>query len=318
MVIDSFFVDKDVLVTGGAGFIGSHLVDELVDRGSNVTVLDDFSSSSKQNLEKSIHRIKIIKGDVRDKETVYSLVRDVDLVFHLAANASVPKSVKEPRLDYEKNSSGTFNVLDACRRHDVDGVVYSSSAAVYGKPQYIPMDEEHPTEPVSPYGASNLSGEKIGQAFSNTYGLPFTSLRIFNVYGPRQDKYVMYDFYRKLRQNPNELEVLGSGEQVRSFCYIKDAVKAFVLATKKGHGDVFNLSGDNQIKIKELVKKMIDKMNCQTKIKYTNQSWKGDIKKLVPDNSKIKEELGFEAKTNLSDGLDNLISWLNKQNKNQD
>jgi UDP-glucose 4-epimerase len=296
-----------VLVTGGAGFIGSHLVDRLVEEGAEVMVIDNLRSGRKENLKESMDQIEFFEGDVRDRSCISKLLNDVEVVFHLAANASVPFSVEDPVYDHQVNVLGTFNVLESSRKGSVKKVVYASSAAVYGEAQYTPMDEKHPLNPISPYGASKLSGELIGHAFDKTYGLPFVSLRIFNMYGPRQRKYVMYDFIRKLSKNAARLEVLGDGEQVRTFCYVSDGVEAFLQAAESGRG-VYNLGTDRPKRIKDLAKLVTSKLSPQAEMCYTGTSWKGDIQILVPDISRI-EEIGFAPKISLEKGLVKLIHW---------
>lgn len=313
---DKWLKDREILVTGGAGFIGSHLVDDLVRKGTIVTVLDNLRSGNLRNLEDSLDEVEFVKGDIGDRVLVDDVIEGKDFVFHLAANASVPQSVQNPRVDYEINSTGTFNLLNACRKGKVKNFLYASTAAVYGEPIYTPIDESHPLNPISPYGASKLSGEMIGFAFKKCYGISFTSLRIFNVYGPRQRKYVLYDLIEKLKENPKSLEVLGSGEQERSFCYVKDAVEAFLLAAKRDEGIVYNLAGDTVVKIRNLAKLIVLKISPRAKIRFTKDSWKGDIQRLIPDNSKIKKELGFEEKIPFDTGVDELIDWLEqKQNR---
>lgn len=281
--------------------------------GLDLKIMDNFYSGKRDNLEKIDEDIQFIGGDVREKELIEKLFEDIDIVFHLAANASVPNSVENPSYDFETNCKGTFNICEACRKHGIDKLVYASTAAVYGNPQYIPIDESHPLNPISPYGASKLSGEKIISAFSETYGIPSVSLRIFNVYGPGQRKYVMYDFLNKLHENPSILEVLGSGEQKRTFCFIEDAINGFLLATKKGEG-VYNLAGNEVIKISELARLFVDKIAPEAEIVYTQESWEGDIKSLVGDISKI-EELGFSSRTSLEEGIENLIDWYKSEVK---
>lgn len=297
-----------VLVTGGAGFIGSHLVDRLVAEGSEVVVLDNLYTGKIGNLSKSINNIKFVRGDVRDPNLTKKLIQDVDVVFHLAANASVPDSVKNPTYDFETNLVGTFNLLKASINSNVKKFIYASSAAVYGEPKYIPIDEEHPLCPVSPYGATKLSGEILGFTFKKTYGIPFVVARIFNVYGPRQTRYVMFDFYKKLLENPNQLRVLGNGSQVRDFCYVTDAVEALLLIAEKGES-VYNVAGGNPISIKKIAEIMVSQLAPSAKIIYTGESWKGDISILVADISKLKG-LGFKPKIDLKDGINLVIKWF--------
>ena len=305
---------KRVLVTGAAGFIGSHLVDRLVEEGAEVVAIDNLKDGDLSNLAESMDKIEFHEIDVRDFESLKEVMDGVEIVFHLAANANVPYSVDNPKYDFETNALGTFNVLKLSLDLDVEKVVYASSAAVYGEPVYVPIDEEHPLNPISPYGASKLAGERLGFAYFKTYGLPFVSLRIFNTYGPRQRRYVMYDFLRKLKENPNRLEVLGSGEQIRDFCYVKDCVEAFVLACKSGNaaGEAFNIAGGNPISIRDLAFLIVKILGLdgRTEVMFTGESWKGDIVKLYADITKIKDKLGLEPKVGLEEGIVRLKRWF--------
>ena len=307
---------RRVLVTGAAGFIGSHLVDRLVEEGAEVVAIDNLKDGNLSNLAESMDKIEFHKVDIRNFESLKEVMDGVEIVFHLAANANVPYSVDNPKYDFETNALGTFNVLKLSLDLDVEKVVYASSAAVYGEPVYVPIDEEHPLNPISPYGASKLAGERLGFAYFKTYGLPFVSLRIFNTYGPRQRRYVMYDFLRKLKENPNRLEVLGTGEQIRDFCYVKDCVEAFVLACKSGNaaGEAFNIAGGNPISIKDLAFLMVKILGLdrRTEVMFTGESWNGDIVKLYADITKIKDKLGFEPKVGLEKGIVRLKRWFDE------
>jgi UDP-glucose 4-epimerase len=311
---------KNVLVTGGAGFVASHLVDLLVEKGAKVTVIDNLKDGKIENLEKSKDKIRFKKVDVRDFEGLQEVIKEeeIEIIFHFAANANVPYSVEDPKYDFETNALGTFNVLKNCLDNDVEKMVYASSAAVYGEPIYAPIDEKHPLDPISPYGASKLAGEKLGFAYHATYGIPFVSMRIFNTYGPRQPRYVMFDFLKKLKNNPHMLEVLGTGEQIRDYCYVTDTVNAFILAAEKENavGEVFNIAGGNPISIKKLAELMLRILGLEenTEINYTGKSWKGDIVMLVADVSRIKK-LGFEPRTRLEEGISKLKDWFEKEVK---
>ncbi|KXB07498.1 hypothetical protein AKJ52_00105 [candidate division MSBL1 archaeon SCGC-AAA382C18] len=305
--------DRKVLVTGGAGFIGSHLVDRLVKEGAEVVVVDNLRDGRRENLSSSIDEIEFREADVRDQEAIKEIVEEVETIFHLAANANVPNSVENPEYDFETNAGGTFNILRASLDNDLDSIVFASSAAVYGEPKYTPIDEEHPVQPISPYGGSKAAAENIGFSLHETYGVPFTTLRIFNSCGPRQDRYVMYDFLKKLDRNPEELEVLGTGEQVRSFCHVKETADAFVRAAERDTaGDVFNIGTDESITIAELAEKTVEICNLEdkTEIRCTGESWEGDIKRLKPEISKAKRELGFEPSIGLETILIDLKSYL--------
>lgn len=308
--------NKKVLVTGGAGFVPSHVTDLLVEKGAIVTVIDNLKTGSLKNLEESKDRIDFRKIDVRHYKKVKDIVRDQDIVFHFAANADVPYSVKHPKYDFDTNAIGGFNILKSCVDFNVKKVIFASSPAVYGEAQYIPIDEKHPLNPCSPYGASKLATESLGFAYYKTYGLPFTAIRIFNSYGERQPRYVMYDLLKKLYKDPTKLEVLGTGEQIRDYCYVTDTARAFILAAENDNavGEVFNLAGGNPISIKQLVKILLKILKLKdTKVHYTGKSWKGDIVRLVGDTMKTKQILGFEPKISFTEGVQRLHNWLVKQ-----
>lgn len=296
---------EKVLVTGGAGFIGSHVVDMLVAKGAAVTVIDNFQAGTEANLTQSRGRITLLRDDIRNAGVVRDAVRGKRYVFHLAANASVPNSSKDPRYDFETNSLGSFNVYEAARESAVERVVYASSAAVYGEPQYVPTDEKHPLTPVSFYGESKLSGERLGMMFHKMYGMGFTAIRIFNTYGPRQPRYVLADLVRKLMKNPDSVEVLGTGEQVRDYCFVSDTAGALIAAaeSERMNGEAYNIAGGNPIRIKglvEIILKVMDLPNCE--VRYTGQSWKGDIDRLVADIGKIRAA-GFAPTVALERGV---------------
>jgi UDP-glucose 4-epimerase len=299
--------DMSVVVTGGAGFIGSHLVERLVGEGAHVTVLDNFQSGTLKNIASVADSVHVVTGDVRDMESL-TVIADADIVFHLAANASVPLSVENPRYDFETNALGTFNILEASLHSDVKKIVYASSAAVYGEPVYTPIDENHPLQPISPYGVSKLAGEKAGETFKKVYGLPFAAVRIFNTYGPRQPRYVMYDFIKKLKKTPQILEVLGTGEQIRDYCYVSDMVDVFMAVAEKGDS-IYNAAGGVSTSIKKLAELMVAALSPDTEICYTGTSWKGDITTLTADITKLKQ-LGVEPKIPLREGVQKLIQWF--------
>jgi UDP-glucose 4-epimerase len=297
---------KNVLVTGGAGFIGSHIVDRLAGECA-VTALDNLSTGKETNLPGNT---VYVKGDLRDAGLVKRTIKeaDIDVVFHIGANASVPHSTEDPRYDFETNALGTFNVIEACRVSDVEKIVYASTAAVYGEPIRTPIDEGHPLQPISPYGASKLAGERCGFAFKETYGIDFAAIRIFNTYGPRQPRYVMYDFIQKLRRDPSLLEVLGTGEQIRDYCYVSDMADAFVLVAGHGRG-VYNAAGGSPTSIKELAELMVSIISPEAEIRYGGKTWAGDVNTLYADITRIRK-LGFEPKIGFEDGVRKMIGWF--------
>jgi len=307
-----------VLVTGGAGFIGANLTKKLVRLGAEVTVLDNLYSSDINNLVDVFESIDFVYGDIRDHQVVEAEVRDQDLIFHEAANASVPNSVKDTQYDLETNARGTLTILNAIVKTDSDAkVIYASSAAVYGEPPSVPVREDFPLSPISPYGITKLTGEHYGMTFYHNYGVPFISLRYFNVYGPLQRRYVMYDFLWKLSQSRgSRLEVLGDGNQARDFIFVSDAVEANLLLAMKpmAVGESFNVATGEPTTIKELVELTLEALGLQgkTRIVYTGKSWKGDVTNLYADITKLKK-VGFKPKVGISRGLRTLLNWFKER-----
>jgi len=308
---------KKVLVTGGAGFIGSWLADALVRLGANVTVVDSLFSGKLQNLRSIIKSIRFVRGDIRNLEKLKHVVKGKSIVFHLAATANVPYSVKKPLHDFEVNARGTLNILHAVQSLAKKArVVYASTAAVYGSPVYTPIDESHPLRPVSPYGASKLAGEAYCSAFQETYGLEISTLRLFNIYGPRQPRYVMYDLLKRLSEDNNgKLKVLGTGDQIRDFTYITDAIMGFLLASQNDNviGHQINIGSGQATSIKELALLILEIQGLNDiKLEFTGTSWKGDVNKFLADNSKAKKLLGFKTTVPLVEGLKQEIVWFKK------
>lgn len=296
-----------VLVTGGAGFIGSHLVERLVSERMHVVVLDNLSSGCFENLGNCLEKIRFVEGDIRDKELLGEMVRDTQVIFHLAANASVPVSVEDPEFDFQTNVVGTFNLLQSSVGQDLESFVFASSAAVYGGSD-VALSESSARNPVSPYGTSKSCGELLGLSYKRSFKIPFVVARIFNVYGPRMPRYAMYDFYRKLKKNHRQLDVLGDGKQERQFCYVSDAVDALILIAEKGK-DVYNIAGGEVISMGELAKIFVKKISPEARISTTGASWPGDIEKLLADTTKLRN-LGFSPKTCLASGIGFLIDWF--------
>lgn len=292
------------VVTGGAGFIGSHLVDALLHEGARTVVLDDLSGCAAGNLERVRSRISFHQADVRDARLMSDLLEGADFVFHLAANASVPMSVEDPAHDFEVNALGTQRVLIAARDRGVRRVILCSSAAVYGIPSSIPIREDHVIHPVSPYGASKAAAEALGDAYRSVYGLDVVTCRLFNIYGPRQRRYVMHDLFIKLTRR-GELSVRGDGRQIRDYCYVTDAAKAILLVAQTGEG-VYNIARGAGISIREVAESMVRMIAPETTIHYGEATWKGDIPVLHADTARL-QALGFEPKVDLEAGLSALI-----------
>jgi UDP-glucose 4-epimerase len=304
---------SDVLVTGGAGFIGSHLVDRLVELGARVTVLDNLSFGRRENVNPAA---RLLEHDVTDYSQVKEDVRGKELVIHLAASATTKESSmgwKDPLYDYRVNALGTLHLLGAAAElADRPRIVYASTAAVYGVPECVPVDESHATRPISPYGVSKLAGEKYCYAYWHEHALDVVTVRIFNTYGPRQTRYVMFDLLTKLRACPERLEVLGDGEQVRDYSYVSDTVDGLLIAAQRGAaGTVLNLASGRPVVIRELVGRVLKTagLDGTTEVCYTGHTWRGDIPRLLGDSTKLRE-LGFKPRVSLEEGLRRLNEWV--------
>ncbi len=297
--------DCNVLVTGGAGFIGSHIVNRL-SPNNKVTVLDNLSSGLLSNLKNSEKRINFIEGDIRDKGIIETIVRDMDYVFHLAANVGNIKSIEDPYIDMDVNIKGTINLLESCVNSNIKKLVYSASAAVYGDAQIQPTDEKYPPDPESPYAVSKLAAEKYCSAFHKIYGLPVISLRYFNVYGPRQgsSEYanVIPVFFRRIRAN-EPITIFGDGEQTRDFVNVKDVVNANILAAESElNVGLFNIASCTSTTINELADHIINITNQNIERIYSPIR-KGEVLHSLADISAAKKMLGYNPSVNIIDGL---------------
>jgi len=292
----------DVLVTGGAGFIGSHLVDRLVKVGLSVKVIDNLSSGRLENLSqhRGNPRVEVITGDLKRIEDALKAVNGVNAVFHFAANPEVRVSTTNPEIHFNENVVATFNLLEAMRKRDVRELVFASSSSVYGEPEHIPVGEEAPIQPVSVYGASKAACENLIHAYVKLYGMKAVILRYANVVGPRLRHGVIWDLANKLKKNPNELEILGDGKQTRSYIYIDDAVEATMIAWRKTNDDysVYNVGSEDWITVDEVADQVIEAMNLVNVRKIYKPvlhgvGWPGDVKKIALRIDKIKQ-LGFK------------------------
>ena len=292
----------DVLVTGGAGFIGSHLVDRLVKVGLSVKVIDNLSSGRLENLSqhRGNPRVEVITGDLKRIEDALKAVDGVNAVFHFAANPEVRVSTTNPEIHFNENVVATFNLLEAMRKRDVRELVFASSSSVYGEPERIPVGEEAPIQPVSVYGASKAACENLIHAYVKLYGMKAVILRYANVVGPRLRHGVIWDLANKLKKNPNELEILGDGKQTRSYIYIDDAVEATMIAWRKTNDDysVYNVGSEDWITVDEVADQVIEAMNLVNVRKIYKPvlhgvGWPGDVKKIALRIDKIKQ-LGFK------------------------
>lgn len=261
--LEEFYHNKDILVTGGCGFIGSHLVEKLVNLGAHVTIIDDLSSGYEKNIEAVKEKVTFIKKSVTNYEDVKKAAQNKDIIFHLAAFVSVPNSIKKPMVNHSTNVDGTMNVLEAARECGVSRVVFSSSSAVYGPTQNI-VTETDQCAPISPYGATKLIGELMCIQSALNFGIQAVMLRYFNVYGPRQDPAgpyagVVAKFTDQLQKN-EPITIHGSGEQTRDFIYVEDVVHANLIVgmapKEKVNGEVFNIGSGESISVLELAQRL--------------------------------------------------------------
>lgn len=307
---------KAVLVTGGAGFIGSHIVDRLVNEGFKVRVIDNLSSGRLENLRHLGNSVEVIIGDLKRPEDALRAVDEVDSVFHFAANPEVRVSTTNPETHFNENVVATFNLLEAMRRRGVKELVFASSSSVYGEPSEIPVDEDAPIRPVSVYGASKAACENLIHAYTRLYGIKAVALRYANVVGPRLRHGVVWDLVNKLKANPRELEVLGDGTQVRSYIYIDDAVEATILAWKKADDafTVFNVASEDWITVDEVAKIVIETMGLKD-VKIIHKpiahgvGWLGDVKRIALKIDQLKA-VGFKPKLNSAQAVEKTVNSM--------
>jgi UDP-glucose 4-epimerase len=298
---------RKILVTGGAGFVGSHLVDRL-SMDNEVVVLDNLFTGSLDNLAQSKDRIRFIDGDIRDSKLVKDIISGgVDIVFHLAALANVIRSIADPGLDMDINIKGTLNVLEACRGSKITRLVFTSSAAVYGEAKYLPIDEEHPLSPESPYAVSKLAAEKYCLAYHTVYGVPAAAVRCFNIYGPRQSSGAYANaisiFLGKIKKG-EPLTVYGDGEQTRDLVFVGDAVNGILQAASQpgAVGNVCNIATASAISVNQLIKIITGATGRQITTIHSDAK-AGEIRHSYASIQKAKQTLGYVPATDLKTGI---------------
>ncbi len=306
-----------MLITGGAGFIGSHLCDKYATEGHTVLCLDNFMSGNLTNVRHLLdyRNFKLIKGDIRDFDLLEKIMRDVDVVFHLAAQIHVDRSYIEPKLTYEVNVMGTQNILEVARLYDAKRVIYASTSEVYGSAQYVPIDEKHPLNAPHPYGASKIAADRMCNAYIQTYGMDISILRLFNTFGPRQRDIgyggVISIFTRRVLNNISPI-IYGDGLQTRDYTYIADAVRAYdlVLNHKEPITEPINFGSGKEVSILDLANNIIEFSGKGDSVKPIHVEPRiGEVKRLIADASKARNLLGWEPQCKLEEGLKKFVQW---------
>lgn len=311
-----YYDGRRVLVTGGAGFIGAHLVEQLVEQGSHVAVVDNLSSGNVANLSSVAGAVALRKVDLAHDDLAPVLAEgDFELIFHLAGMANPVASVDDPRKDLERNLLSTFNLLDALR-HALPGarLLNTSSALVYGNAPDPPWLEETPTHPVSPYGVSKLAAETYVGMFAQLYGLRTVTVRLFGVFGPRLRKQVIYDLMRKLEVNTDELSLQGTGAECRDVTYVSNVVDAMMLVAEKAPalGEVYNVGTGEAVSIRRLAELICEEMDVNPRLVFAGNPRPGDVTTFAGDVSRL-EALGYRTRVELSDGLRRTVAWFREE-----
>lgn len=303
--------NKRILVTGGAGFIGSNLVAALIRSGNEVTVLDNLVSGYRSNLS-PLPGVRLIEKDIRDIRAVEEAVKGNEIIFHLAASVGNKRSIDDPVTDASVNVMGTLNILEAARNNEVQKIVVSSSAGIFGELKFLPIREDHPAEPDSPYGCTKLCEEKLSLAYTKLYSPEVICLRYFNVYGPNQrfDAYgnaIPIFVFRMLRGEP--IFIYGTGEQTRDFVYVDDVVRANILAASvTGVRGVFNIASGSRITINRLVELILAIGGGDNAIEYTDTR-PGDVLHSLADIGSASDVLGYAPSVGIEEGLTKYINW---------
>lgn len=306
-----------VLVTGGAGFIGSNLCEALLREGEEVICVDNFNSYYSPALKRKnvsalrdYRGFKLVEGDIGDGELMNRIISEgIDYIFHHAALAGVQPSIEDPATTHKVNATGTLNILRCSIGHNIKKVINVSSSSVYGKVSYLPFDEDHPQQPLSPYGVSKLAAEHYCRVFHEISDLPIVSLRYFTVYGPGMRPDLAISIFARRALRNETIEIFGDGSKTRDFVYVEDVVEATLLAAKRGSSKVYNIGGGKSISINELAGKIIDITNSKSKIVRT-EPLKGDAEHTCANIDRARKDLGWMPRVTLAEGLNRYISSL--------
>ncbi len=311
---------KKVLVTGAEGFIGSHLTERLIELGADVTALVQYNSFNNwgwiDTFDKNILKdLKVETGDIRELDGMNRIIKGQEVVFHLAALIAIPYSYLSPMAYVRTNVEGTTNVLEACRNHDVQKIIHTSTSETYGTALYVPIDEKHPMQGQSPYSASKIGADKMAESFYKSFNMPIATIRPFNTYGPRQSaRAVIPTIISQILDGKREIK-LGSLTPTRDFNYVKDTAEAFVKIAESDNtiGEIINAGSNYEISIGDTVKKIIDIIGSDVKILCDDQRIrpdKSEVNRLWADNTKIKELTGWAPQYSIDDGLRETIDWI--------
>ena len=306
------------IVTGGCGFIASHVVDRLVSQGHDVTIIDNLSTGFRENIQHHLDTktVKLQELDLRDLDKVEKILKGADTVFHLAANADVRHGLEDTFRDIDRNLIVTYNILEAMRKNDVKRILFSSTAAIYGEPDLFPTPETYHPRQTSFYGASKIACEGLIEAFSEAYGMQAWMYRFVSVQGERHPHGVTYDFVKKLKENPKELEILGDGTARKSYLYIGDCVDGFFLGFEKGTGrtNIFNLGHEEYVNVKKVASIITDEIGLKdVEFKFTGgeRGWVGDSPLVHLDTGRIRA-LGWKPKVSIEETIRRTVRWLLK------
>lgn len=316
---------KKVLVTGAEGFIGSHLTEKLVQLGADVTALVQYNSFNNwgwiDTFDKEVlNSIKVETGDIRELDGMNRIIKGQEVVFHLAALIAIPYSYLSPMAYVRTNVEGTTNVLEACRNHDVQKIIHTSTSETYGTALYVPIDEKHPMQGQSPYSASKIGADKMAESFYRSFNMPIATLRPFNTYGPRQSaRAVIPTIISQILAGKNEIK-LGSLSPTRDFNFVKDTAEAFIKVAESDRtiGEVINAGSNYEITIGDTVKKIIDIIGKDIKIICDEERIrpeKSEVNRLWADNTKIKEITDWTPKYSIDEGLEETVAWIKENMK---
>ncbi|MDI6703312.1 MAG: NAD-dependent 4,6-dehydratase LegB [bacterium] len=312
-------VNKRILVTGAGGFIGSHLVERLVELGGRVRAFVRYNSMNNWGWidtfpKERKDKIEIFCGDIREARSVDKAMKGIDVVFHLAALVAIPYSYISPSSFVRTNVEGTLNILQAALDNDLERLIHTSTSEVYGTAKYVPIDERHPLQPQSPYSASKISGDMLAESFYRSFGLPIAIIRPFNTYGPRQSARAIIPTIITQALNRDVVE-LGSLHPTRDLTYVEDTVDGFIKIAESPNsiGEVINIGSKSEISIKDLAKRICEILGRKPSLSIKDERIRpknSEVERLLAENKKAKELIGWEPKYTLDEGLEKTVIWF--------